>query len=264
MVPLPAESVAKPSNTGRGFRPVDLARKAGLSAQTVRNYEAQGVIAASRRTPSGYRVYDQGHLDQLLAFTTLTRAIGHQGAMPIMTAVTDGRPGDALEALDQAHAQLAAGRDTVKELEAVLRAANPRESTPPTSAATYTVGELARHVGVTPATLRGWEEAGIMRPRRHLNGHREYTKDDVLDARVAVLLRRGRFPLARIAAAIDQIHHHGNAAAALAQLDEWRQNLDANSRELLTASVHLSRCLPREADPRDVSPASTNVRGQYT
>lgn len=264
MVQLPTESVAKPSNAGRGFRPVDLARAAGLSAQTVRNYEAQGVIAASRRTLSGYRVYDQGHLDQLLAFTTLARAIGHQGAIPIMTAVTGGRPGDALEALDQAHAQLAAGRDTVRELEAVLRAANLPDSTPPTPAATYTVGELARHVGVTPATLRGWEEAGIMQPRRHSNGHREYTKDDVLDARVAVLLRQGSFPLARIASAIDQIHHHGNASAALAKLDEWRQNLDASSRGLLTASVYLSRCLPREGDPRDLSPASTNVPGQYS
>lgn len=255
MAPLPAEPVAKPSNVGRGFRPVDLARAAGLSAQTVRNYEAQGVIAASRRTPSGYRVYDQGHLDQLLAFTTLARAIGHQGAIPIMTAVTGGRPGNALEALDQAHAQLAAGRDTVRELEAVLRAADLPDPTTPTPAATYTVGELARHVGVTPATLRGWEEAGIMQPRRHSNGHREYTKDDVLDARVAVLLRRGSFPLARIASAIDQIHHHGNASAALAQLDEWRQNLDASSRGLLTASVYLSRCLPREGYPRDLSPA---------
>ncbi len=264
MVLLPAESVAKPSNTGRSFRPVDLARAAGLSAQTVRNYEAYGVIAASRRTPSGYRMYDQGHLDQLLAFTTLARAIGHQGAIPIMTAVTDGRPGDALDALDHAHTHLAAGRDTVRELEAVLRAANPLDSTTPTPNSTYTVGELARHVGVTPATLRGWEEAGIMHPRRHSNGHREYTKDDVLDARVAVLLRRGSFPLARIASAIDQIHHHGDASAALAQLDEWRLNLDASSRGLLTASAYLSRCLPGEGDPGNLSPASTDVPGQYT
>lgn len=261
--PLSAESIAKPSNAGRDFRPVDLARAAGLSAQTVRNYEAQGVIADSRRTSSGYRVYDQGHLDQLLAFTTLARAIGHQGAIPIMTAITGGRPGDALEGLDQAHAQLAAGRDTVRELEAVLHAANPFDPTSPTPTATYTVGELARHVGVTPATLRGWEEAGIMHPRRHANGHREYTKDDVLDARVAVLLRRGSFPLARIASAIEQIHHHGDASAALARLDEWRQNLDASSRGLLTASAYLSRCLPREGDRRDLSPASTHVPGQY-
>ncbi|MCW4458782.1 MerR family transcriptional regulator [Microbacterium sp. MPKO10] len=260
---MPAESVAKPSNTGRSFRPVDLARAAGLSAQTVRNYEAQRVIAASRRTPAGYRTYDQGHLDQLLAFTTLARAIGHQGAIPIMTAVTSGRPGDALEALDKAHAQLAAGRDTLRELEAVLRAVNPLDSTAPTPAATYSVGELARHVGVTPATLRGWEKAGIMHPRRHSTGHREYAKDDVLDARVAVLLRRGSFPLATIASAIDQIHHHGNASAALVQLDEWRQNLDASSRGLLTASAYLSRFLPRVEDPRDLTPASINVPGQY-
>lgn len=241
-----------------------ISRAAGLSAQTVRNYEAQGVIAVSRRTPSGYRLYDQGHLDQLLAFTTLARAIGHQGATAIMTAVTDGRANDALEALDQAHAQLAVGRDTVRELGAVLRAASRLDPPHTTPAATYTVGELARHVGVTPATLRGWEAANIMRPRRHPNGHREYTRGDVLDARVAVLLRRGNFPLVSIASAINAIHQRGDASTALAQLHEWRQNLDTRSTELLTAAVYLNRCLPREGGPQGLPPTSTNVPDQYT
>lgn len=254
----------QPSNRVRGWRPVDLAREVELSAQTVRNYEAQGVIAAARRAPSGYRVYDQKHLDQLLAFTTLARCIGHRDASAIMTAVTGGRANDALEALDQAHAQLAAGRDTVRELKDILRAANRlTPATPTPAAASYTVGELARHVGVTPATLRGWEEADILRPRRTRNGHREYTRDDVLDARVAVLLRRGDFPLARIAAAINEIHQRGDAATALTQLHEWRQNLDARSRELLTASVHLNRCLPSDGELLDRRPASINVPGQY-
>lgn len=77
---------------------MDLARAAGLSVQTVRNYEAQSVIALARRTSSGYRAYDREHLDQLLAFTALARSIGHQDASAIMTAVTDGRTNDALDA----------------------------------------------------------------------------------------------------------------------------------------------------------------------
>lgn len=234
---------SKPSNEVPRLRPVDLARAVGLSAQTVRNYEAQGVIALARRTSSGYRAYDQEHLDQLLAFTTLAHAVGHQDAAAIMTAVTDGRTNDALEALDRAHAQLGAERGTVRELEAVLRAANQITPTTPPPVAAYTVGELARHVGVTPATLRGWEDARILHPRRHQNGHREYTSDDALDARVAVLLRRGDFPLASIAAAVDEIHQRGDASTALARLHEWRQSLDARSRQLLTASVHLDRCM---------------------
>ena len=139
----------------------------------------------------------------------------------------------------------------MRELEAVLRAADQLTPTTPTPVAAYTVGELARHVGVTPATLRGWEDAGILRPRRQQNRHREYTKDDVLDARVAVLLRRGDFPLEGIAAALDEIHRRGDASTALARLHEWRQSLEARSRQLLTASVHLDRCIPPGSDPLD-------------
>lgn len=254
----------QPSNGPCCLRPVDLARAAGLSTQTVRNYEAQGVIRPARRTPSGHRVYDPGHLDALLAFTGLARAVGHQYATAIMTAVTEGRTSEALESLDRAHAQIAAGRETVQELEHVLQAASRLAPGTSTAAAVFSVGELARHLGVTATSLRGWERAGIMHPRRHPNGHREYTKDDVLDARVAALLRQGGFPLASIATAIGRIHEHGDASTALAQLHSWRQNLNARSRQLLTACTHLHRCIPLEDAPRDGSPTSTNVPGQYT
>lgn len=53
---------SEPINGFRGLRPVDLARAAGLSAQIVRNYEAQGVIALALRTSSGHRAYNREHL----------------------------------------------------------------------------------------------------------------------------------------------------------------------------------------------------------
>ena len=41
-----------------GLRPVDLAREAGISAQLVRNYEAEGILPAAHRSASGYRQYE--------------------------------------------------------------------------------------------------------------------------------------------------------------------------------------------------------------
>lgn len=40
------------------YRPADLAREHGISAQAVRNYERDGLLPAAERTPSGYRVRD--------------------------------------------------------------------------------------------------------------------------------------------------------------------------------------------------------------
>ncbi|MDI5939587.1 MerR family DNA-binding transcriptional regulator, partial [Micromonospora sp. DH15] len=45
----------------RAHPPTDLAREHGISTQTVRNYERDGVLPPARRTPSGYRAYTAEH-----------------------------------------------------------------------------------------------------------------------------------------------------------------------------------------------------------
>lgn len=226
------------------MRPVDLARAAGMSQQAVRNYEAQGIIYPAARTEHGYRVYEQRHLDALLAFVALSGAVGHATGVSIMTALVGGRTDDALEALDRAHAQIVTDRETLRQLDGVLRAASRFPRSPQPAHATLTVGELARHIGVTAATLRSWERAGALRPRRHHTGHRVYTPRDVQDARLVYLLRRGHFPLPRIASAISRIHRDGAAGTALHQVQEWRQRLNEQSMTLLQASARLAKLFP--------------------
>lgn len=227
------------------MRPVDLARSAGVSQQAVRNYEAQGIIPPADRTEHGYRIYEQRHLDALHAFTALTRAVGHALGTSIMTAVTSRRTDDALEALDRAHAQILTDRETLGQLDGVLQVASRLQPEPRAPHAPMTIGELARHIGVTPATLRSWERAGALRPARQRTGHREYAPRDVHDARLVGLLRRGHFPLPQIATAISRIHNDGDATTALQQVDAWRQRLNEQSMALLTASARLASCLPR-------------------
>ena len=43
----------------------ELAKQAGVDAQTVRYYEREGLLAAPSRTPSGYRAYGLQHLERL-------------------------------------------------------------------------------------------------------------------------------------------------------------------------------------------------------
>jgi DNA-binding transcriptional MerR regulator len=49
----------------RGLRVGELAKEAGLPADTVRYYERAGLLPAPRRTAGGYRAYDGGALDRL-------------------------------------------------------------------------------------------------------------------------------------------------------------------------------------------------------
>lgn len=49
-----------------GYRSGELARAAGVSADTLRHYERRGLLARPRRLPNGYRLYPQESLDRVL------------------------------------------------------------------------------------------------------------------------------------------------------------------------------------------------------
>ncbi|MBE4738075.1 MerR family DNA-binding transcriptional regulator [Streptomyces sp. ND05-3B] len=229
------------------MRPSDLAREHGLSTQAVRNYERDGFLPAAERTRSGYRVYTAAHAAALRAFLALVPAYGHSAAGRIMRAVHEDALDDALTIVDRGHAQLLRDRET---LDAVRDAvdhltAEPTHTTRATHTAhPLTVGELAHRLDVTPATLRNWEDAGILTPARDpLTGYRLYRPADVRDAELAHLLRRGDHPLDHIATVVRQIRTAGGTDALSAALDDWRRRLTVRGLAMLDASAHLSRYL---------------------
>ncbi len=58
-----------------GLRIGELAAQFGLSPRTIRYYEAVGLLPAPRRTPSGYRVYDEADVARL-RFVLRAKAVG--------------------------------------------------------------------------------------------------------------------------------------------------------------------------------------------
>jgi DNA-binding transcriptional MerR regulator len=226
------------------YRPVDLARVHGLSAQAVRNYEQAGVIPPAARTASGYRVYTDDHAGALAAYVALVPGYGYRAGGEIMRSVLRGDLPTALALLDGAHVQLHRDRETLDRVAsaAVVLASGP-PATPgpdgPVSIGPVSIGVLAHRLGVTPATLRKWERAGILAPARSRTA-RAYSPDDVRDAELAHLLRRGGYPLDHIAAVIEQVHAAGGPGPLAASIDQWRERITARGRALLTGSARLA------------------------
>lgn len=165
------------SQTVRTLRPVDLAREHGISTQAVRNHERDGFIPPAERTRSGYRVYTELHAAALRAYLSLVRAYGHATAGQIMTALHHDRLDDALTAVDRGHDQLLRDRQTLDAVRAAVDhltgapgavAGRPEvlgaDAGRVTGPGPLSVGELARRLRVTPATLRNWEAAGVLAP----------------------------------------------------------------------------------------------------
>ena len=228
------------SQTGSRLRPVDLARGHGLSTQAVRNYEAAGILPAAERGPHGYRAYTPRHAQALRAFLLLLPGHGHRAATAIMQAVNRDAIDEALRLLDESHGQLLDDRRTLRSVEAALRDLGPV----PEQRGELLVGPLARRLGIRPATLRKWERAGVVRPRRDpRTGYRVYGAADVRDALLADQLRRGGHRLDRIAALIDQVRAAGGVAPLASTLHDWQARLSARGRAMLAGAAALDAYL---------------------
>ncbi|MFG2991803.1 MerR family transcriptional regulator [Streptomyces sp. NPDC048257] len=227
------------------MRPVDLARRHGLSTQAVRNYENAGIIPPAHRSRTGYRDYTAAHAAGLAAYLALVPAFGYSTSRRIMHAVTGGRLDEALEYVDDGHALLARDRNTLRTVEAAL--SHLGASTPDAAGGTrtpYSIGELAAHLALNPATLRAWERAGVLTPQRDSRtGHRLYLAQDVRDAELAHLLRRGGRPLGTIAAILGELRDAGSLNALARTLEPWRRDLTARGLAQLYAAGQLSTYL---------------------
>lgn len=242
--------------SGDRLRPVDLARGHGLSTQAVRNYEADGILPAAERTPHGYRTYTSLHAHALRAFLALVPGHGHPAASSIMRAVNEDAVDEAFRLVDESHAQLLDDRRTLRAVENALRDLEPGAGPRPrpadersTDQAAHTdtgsfIGPLAGKLGIRPATLRTWERAGLVRPRRDpRTGYRVYDAAAVRDARLTHQLRRGGHLLEQIAPLIDQVRSAGGLQPLESALRDWRGRLSGRARAMLAGAAELDAYL---------------------
>ncbi len=222
---------------------MDLAREHGISTQAVRNYERDGLLPPAERTASGYRRYTAVHASALRTYVALVPAHGYTTSYQIMRAATGGDLDAMLRAIDRSHAQLLRDRETLDTVEsAISLLTTPAATVPPQRP--LSVGALAHRLGVRPATLRKWERAGILAPvRDRITQHRVYRTDDVRDAELAHLLRRGGYLLDHIATVVQQVRNAGGPAPLAESLAGWRQRFASRGRAMLVAAARLDEYL---------------------
>lgn len=189
-----------------------------------------------------HRAYSAVHAAALDAFVALVPGFGHGAAAEIMRAVNRADHDAAFQLVDAAHARLLADRATLDSVEIAVRdlgtgvpaGAGPDRPLP--------ISAVAHRLGVTPATVRKWERAGILVPHRE-RGVRVYRAADLRDADLAHLLRRGGYPLAHIATVLDHTRRAGGAGALAGSLVGWRRRLAVRSRAMLTGAARLDAYL---------------------
>ncbi len=99
--------------------------------------------------------------------------------------------------------------------------------------AAYSISDLAQEFGITPRTLRHYEDKGLLRPARRGN-QRVYSRGDRVRLRLILRGRRLGFSLDEIAEILDLYHEpHGEArqrAYLLQRLRGKRRQLEEQLR----------------------------------
>jgi DNA-binding transcriptional MerR regulator len=177
----------------------------------------------------------------LRTFLALIPAHGHATAGAIMRAVHGGSVEEALQLIGESHAQLVGDRRTLEAVARALRDLTPSRELEP--GVTF-IGPLARRLGVRPATLRKWQGAGLIVPRRDpRTGYRVYTSADVRDVLLAHQLRRGGHGLKQIARVLEQVRAAGGPEPLQATLREWRDRLTTRGLAMLAGAAALNTYL---------------------
>jgi DNA-binding transcriptional MerR regulator len=186
--------------TEKYLRTSDLARAVGIHPNTVRLYADWGLVPPVERSPSGYRLFTQRHLDCLRLARTVYkaqypgrgfRALGND---IIQRAVADDWTG----ALEKAHELFQAVR---VELEFANQAADllehwaqTMETDPDPSDEPLSIGEVSRLLGVSLDVIRNWERNGLLSvPRNSFNNYRLFGKREIERMQIIRMLSKAGY-----------------------------------------------------------------------
>jgi DNA-binding transcriptional MerR regulator len=177
------------------LRTSDLARAVGIHPNTVRRYVDWGLLPPVERSPSGYRLFTQSHLDclrlarMIYAAPYPGRGFRALGNKIIQHAVIDDWTG----AQEKAHEHLLA---VSAELEHANQAANLLEhwaqnmsAAPDCYEDSLTIGEVSTLLSVSIDVIRNAERNGlIIVPRNSYNNYRLFGKKEIERLRVIRML----------------------------------------------------------------------------
>ncbi len=200
-----------------------VAKAAGVHPNTVRLYEVWGFIPPAPRSPSGYRLFSEAHIDHM----RLARALLH-GPFPgiaIRHSAVDlarqAATGDLGGALESAYHHLALVQSEQAQAEAAVKLLErwAQGAAADASSERLQIGEVAKRLGVSRDVLRNWERNGLLQTPRHPNNrYRLYTSAEIGRLRVIRMLSQAGYSMMAILRMVLYLDSEGG--------DNLRQVLD--------------------------------------
>jgi DNA-binding transcriptional MerR regulator len=181
------------------LRTNEVARAAGVHANTVRIYESWGYLSPVPRAANGYRIFDGRHVEQVRLvrqmshFTWLGGAIRKAG-IAILLAVGAEQYDQAYQLAKELEVLVKEERRLAEEAVSALEHWLDDQDLEGASMEKLSIGQAAKRLDITQDALRNWERNGLVDvPRHPRTGYRVYTDREMRRLIVIRALRSSRY-----------------------------------------------------------------------
>ena len=200
-----------------GYRTAQVAKLIGVHPNTIRFYEEMGLIPTIPRDESGYRMFNDGHLELLRVLRVAFRAVIissslRQEVVGILKTAAIGDLEGAYEGTQKYFEHLAKEKATTEEAIRIALDLIENVSTRDENLVFSGRKDTAAILGITTDVLRDWERNGLIQVPKSEKGKRIYGLKEINRLKVIRTLRNAHYSMMSI------LH-------MLNRLDKGEQNL---------------------------------------
>ncbi|WP_019640263.1 MerR family transcriptional regulator [Paenibacillus fonticola] len=162
------------------LKPIEIARKLDVGTSALRHYEAWGIVPPPQRGTNGYRIYTEEHEAYFKCIRAMYPGFGMALVRKVMPMLQQKKYTEALWEINRVQAELYQKKQQALQALEILKPDQMASFLASRKKPWYTIGEVAKEIGVPATTLRHWEKEGLIAPDRDPeSGYRRYHRDDI-------------------------------------------------------------------------------------
>ncbi|WP_042168140.1 MerR family DNA-binding transcriptional regulator [Paenibacillus gorillae] len=171
------------------MRPKKLAEKFRISASTIRNYEAKGLIPPAERSPNGFRIYTELHAAYLSCIQAMAQPFGMEVTAEVLRCLHQDKPQYAMWIIRKKEIALYEEKEKLERLIEDIRSYSI-ENKASCAEELFTINEASELTQIPKSAIRYWDQAGyVMADRDPTNRYRRYSGSHLLKIRLIQMLQ---------------------------------------------------------------------------
>jgi DNA-binding transcriptional MerR regulator len=159
------------------MRPIDIARRLGISTTTSRKYEEMGLVPPVSRSLSGYRNYTGEHFAYFICIREMLPGFNLTIIAEVLKKVMEQKIDAAYWIVNKAQVDLR--QEKIISENIIKHLLYRKDFKMKSKKNSFTIHDISRETGVPVTTIRYWDKVGLISAQRIENNYRVFTPDHV-------------------------------------------------------------------------------------